>query len=87
MEVFMNITKYETNLKRNLFMHETSNSNFKPDVFKEENKIINIYPFLEFQEILGFGRCSYSVLLAIIYLLVLKKFVIAFWMNIFIIIK
>lgn len=78
MEVFMNITKYETNLKRKLFMYETSNIKFKPDVFKEENKLINIYHFIDFQEFLGFGRCSYSALLAIIYLLVLKKFVIAF---------
>ncbi len=70
----MNITKYETNFKRKLFIHETSNIKFTADVFKEENKLINIYPFLEFQEFLGFGRCSYSVLLAIISLLVIKKF-------------
>lgn len=74
----MNITKYETNLKRNLFMYETSNIKLKPDVFKEENKLINIYPFLDFQEFLGFGRCSDSVLLAIIFLLVLRKFKIVF---------
>lgn len=74
----MNITKYETNFKRKLFMYETSDINFTADVFKEENKLINLYPFIEFQEFLGFGRCSYSVLLAIIYLLVARKFVIAF---------
>lgn len=75
----MNITKYETNFKRKLFMNETSNNiDFMPDVYKEENKLINIYPFFEFQEFLGFGRCSYSVLLAIIYLLVVKKFLTRF---------
>lgn len=74
----MNITKYETNLKRKLFMHETSNINFIADIFREENKLINVYPTLEFQEFLGFGRCFNSVLPAIIYLLVLKKFAMKF---------
>lgn len=74
----MNITKYETNFKRKLFMYETSNINFTADIFKEENKLINIYPFLEFQEFIGFGRCSNSVLLVIIYLLVLEIFAMKF---------
>lgn len=74
----MNIIKYETNFKRKLFMSQTSNINFRADLFKEENKLISIYPFFEFQEFLGFGRCSYSVLLAIIYLLVVKKFLTRF---------
>lgn len=74
----MNITKYETNFKRNLFMHDTSNINSTADIFKEENKLINIYPSLEFQEFLGFGRRLYSVLPVIIYLLVLKKFLMQF---------
>ncbi len=74
----MNITKYETNFKRKLFMHETSNIKFTADVFKEENKLINIYPFVEFQEFLGFGRCSYAVLLVITFPLAVKKFVMIF---------
>ncbi len=53
----MNITKFETNIRRNLFMQETHNIFFKPDIYNEENNIINIYPSLEFQEIIGFGRC------------------------------
>ena len=74
----MNITKYETNFRRNLFMNITSTSNFTSDIYKEENKLINIYPSIEFQEFLGFGRCTNSGLHAIIYLFVQKKFPIKF---------
>lgn len=72
----MNITKYETNFKRKLFMQETHSISMSPDIYKEENKLINIYHSIKFQEFIGFGRCSNSVLLAIIYLYVQKKFLI-----------
>lgn len=74
----MNITKYETNFRRKLFMNKTSNIDFTPDIYKEENKLINIYPSIELQKFLGFGRCFNSALPAIIYLSVLKKFPIRF---------
>jgi len=51
----MNISKYETNFRRKIFMHETSNINYKEDKYDEENEVVNIYPTLEFQEIVGFG--------------------------------
>lgn len=51
----MQITKYETNFKRNLFMKKSSNIFFKQDKKNEENKLINIYPSIEFQNIIGFG--------------------------------
>ncbi len=69
----MNITKFETNFKRKLFMYETHNIYLKPDVYKEENKLINIYPFFEFQEFFGFGRCSNPALPVTIYLMLLRK--------------
>lgn len=74
----MNITKFETNFKRNLFMYETKGITFNDDSNNEENKIIKIYPTLEFQEFIGFGRCPNSALLVIIYLLLQKKFLIVF---------
>ena len=49
------ITKYETNFRRKLFMNETSNIKLKEDNSNEENKIINIYPNIEFQKLIGFG--------------------------------
>ncbi|MBO4815461.1 MAG: hypothetical protein J5507_00550 [Clostridia bacterium] len=69
----MQVTKYETNFKRRLFLNKTSNIKFKPDIKNEENKLINIYSDIEFQNFIGFGRSSYSVLLVIIYLHVVKK--------------
>lgn len=78
MEVIMNITKYETNFKRKLFMQESYGITMKPDIYKEENKIINVYPSIEFQQFIGFGRCINSVLLAIIYQHVQKKSLIIF---------
>ncbi len=74
----MNITKFETNFKRNLFMYETKDISFNQDFKHEENKLINIYPSLEFQKFIGFGRCPNSALLVIIYLLLQKKFLAAF---------
>ena len=59
-------------------MSETTNITFNKDVNNEENEIINIYPFFEFQEFIGFGRCFNSVLHAIIYLAVQKKFLTIF---------
>ena len=69
----MEVTKYETNFKRRLFLKKTSNIDFKPDIRNEENELINIYPDIEFQDFIGFGRSSYSVLLVIIYLHAQKK--------------
>lgn len=74
----MNITKFETNFRRNLFMNKTSNIDFTPDVYREENKLINIYPSIEFQEFFGFGRCPNSGLHVMIYLSALRKFLIKF---------
>ena len=58
----MQVTKYETNYKRRMFFKETTNISFKPDKKNEENKLINIYPSIEFQNFIGFGgaltRCN-----------------------------
>ena len=51
----MDITKYETNYRRKLLLNETSNIKLKEDTYNEENKVINIYPTIEFQEFIGFG--------------------------------
>ena len=51
----MEIIKYETNLRRKLFMHKSSNLSFKPNINNEENKLINIYPTISFQNFIGFG--------------------------------
>ena len=51
----MQVTKYETNLKRKLFLNKTSKISFKPDIKNEENKLINIYPSEIFQSFIGFG--------------------------------
>lgn len=50
----MKITKFETNYKRNLFF---SSSNIKSKQYKEslEKQIINIYPEIQYQSIIGFG--------------------------------
>ena len=49
----MKIIKYETNWKHGLFF---KSSNVKSKNFKnEENKILNVYPEIEYQEIIGFG--------------------------------
>ena len=50
----MKIKKYETNFKRNLFWHE-SIINSKPYSEKIESKVINIYPEITYQSIIGFG--------------------------------
>lgn len=51
----MRVKKFETNFRRKMFLNETNGILFSPDIFKEENSIINIYPSLEFNEFLGFG--------------------------------
>lgn len=51
----MNIKKIETNLKRNLYLHETEAKHTKPYTDKVENNVLNIYTDLELQEIIGFG--------------------------------
>ncbi|MBR3162841.1 MAG: glucosylceramidase [Clostridia bacterium] len=50
----MKIKKYETNFKRNLFWNE-SILNTKSYSEKVENKVINIYPEVSYQTIIGFG--------------------------------
>lgn len=50
----MEITKIETNYKRNLFFSE-SKIKSKPYSEKIENQIINIYPEIKYQTFLGFG--------------------------------
>lgn len=50
----MKITKYETNYKKNLFFSKTTKrENNLPKRF--ENELINIYPDVTYQQILGFG--------------------------------
>ena len=65
----MQVTKYETNLKRKLKFNKTSNISFKNDSKNEENKLINVYPSIYTssgsQSFIGFGRSAYTVLLAI----------------------
>ena len=51
----MNIKKIETNIKRNLFLHETDNINFFKSPKTLENRIITIKPNITFQKFLGFG--------------------------------
>ena len=51
----MQVTKYETSFKRRHIFTKTSNILFKKDEKNEENKLINIYPSIEFQTISGFG--------------------------------
>ena len=79
----MLVTKYETNFRRNLYFKTTPNIVFKQDDKNEENKLINIYPSIEFQNFIGFGRSFNTVLLVIIYLHVIVKFQMKFLMNIF----
>ena len=50
----MQVTKYETNLKRKQFL-KSSNAIIKDDKKNEENRLINIYPEFLSQEFLGFG--------------------------------
>ena len=45
----MQVQKYETNFKRNLFWHK-SRINAKNNPEKQENKVINIYPNITYQK-------------------------------------
>lgn len=51
----MNIRKFETNYKHNLFLSETKNIKSKPYSNKLESQTINIYPEISYQSIIGFG--------------------------------
>ena len=51
----MQVTKYETNFKKRITFKKASNILIKEDTKNEENKLINIYPTIEFQEFTGFG--------------------------------
>ena len=62
----MQVTKYETNFRKKDFFKKTTNISMKLDKKNEENKLINIYPDLEFQSFIGFGRSLNTVLHAII---------------------
>ena len=50
----MKVKKFETNFKRN--MHFAKNEvNFKETNKNHEKDLINIYPEVEYQDIIGFG--------------------------------
>ena len=51
----MKITKYETNIKRNLYLHQTEIKHIKQYTDKVENNVLNIYKEIYYQDILGFG--------------------------------
>ena len=51
----MNITKIETNFKRKMFLYTTSNLSFSEKYINQEKELINIYPDIQYQEIIGFG--------------------------------
>lgn len=51
----MKIKKIETNIKRHLYLFETEITNIKDYNEKIENNIINIYPSISYQKIIGFG--------------------------------
>lgn len=53
----MNLLKIETNFKRNLFLKEQKQK-FKGNVGNIEKGLINIYPDIEFQKIIGFGGAA-----------------------------
>ena len=58
----MQVTKYETCSKKRIIFKKTDTISFKNDTKNEENKLINIYPFIKFQNFSGFGgaltRCN-----------------------------
>lgn len=51
----MLITKIETNYKRNLYFYKTQNVKYFSYSPKIENQVINIYPNITYQSIIGFG--------------------------------
>lgn len=54
-EVYMKLTKIETNIKRKLYLNITKDIYFSPTASTIENQVINIYPHLQSQAIIGFG--------------------------------
>ena len=50
----MEITKYETNFKSNIYFEKTKLKDKRLSKFAEK-EIINIYPEIEYQKIIGFG--------------------------------
>ena len=50
----MEITKYETNFKNNIYFEKTKLKDKRLSKFSEK-EIINIYPEIEYQKIIGFG--------------------------------
>lgn len=51
----MKITKIETNIKRGLYLYQTEVKHTKPYNDKIENNVLNIYPSITYQQIIGFG--------------------------------
>jgi len=51
----MEIIKYETNYKKKKFLNKKDSISFNEDVKNEENKLVNIYPNIKFQNFIGFG--------------------------------
>ena len=51
----MKIKKIETNIKRNMYLHQTDINNLKDFEDNIENQIIHIYPNISYQKIIGFG--------------------------------
>ncbi len=51
----MEIEKIETNYKRNMFLHKTENILTKDYSIKVSSKVINVYPEIKYQSIIGFG--------------------------------
>lgn len=51
----MNIIKIETNFKRNMFFHISNKIHLKDNTQNIEKNLINIYPDIEYQAIIGFG--------------------------------
>ena len=51
----MKITKIETNIKINMYFYKTEISKTKEYSEKLEKQILNIYPQIEYQKIIGFG--------------------------------
>ena len=51
----MKIKKFETNLKRKMYLYETEIGNVKQYNEKIENNVLNIYPQIKYQSLIGFG--------------------------------
>lgn len=56
----MKSTKFETNFNKHKYLSSTvllSNTKYN----NQEKNLINIYPEMEYQEVLGFRRCFYRI--------------------------